>query len=57
MSEGSVFKRKVGKYCAKYKGAGGTWKYLYRRTKTEAKQALRQALKDRDEGKTPPTAS
>jgi integrase len=53
MSEGSVFKRKDGKYCAKYKGADGTWKYIYRKTKTEAKQALRAALKDRDEGKTP----
>jgi hypothetical protein len=55
MSEGSVFKRKDGKYCAKYKGADGTWKYLYRRTKTEAKKALREALKLRDEGKTPVT--
>jgi integrase len=55
MSEGSVFKRKDGKYCAKYKGADGTWKYLYRRTKTEAKKALREALKLRDEGKIPVT--
>ncbi len=53
MSEGSVFKRKDGKWCAKYKGADGTWKYIYRKTKTEAKQALRAALKERDEGKTP----
>jgi integrase len=53
MSEGSVFKRKDGKYCAKYKGADGTWKYIYRKTKTEARQALRAALKDRDEGRTP----
>ena len=53
MSEGSVFKRKDGKFCAKYKGADGSWKYIYRKTKTEAKQALRAALKDRDEGKLP----
>ena len=53
MSEGSVFRRKDGKFCAKYKGADGTWKYLYRKTKTEARQALRAALQDRDEGKTP----
>ena len=42
MSEGSVFQRKDGKFCAKYKGADGAWKYLYRRTKTEAKKALRE---------------
>ena len=53
MSEGSVFQRKGGKFCAKYKGADGTWKYIYRKTKDEAKKELRQALKDRDEGKTP----
>ena len=53
MSEGSVFKRKDGKYCAKYKGADGSWKYIYRKTKTEAKQALREALKQRDEGNAP----
>ena len=53
MSEGRVFQRKDGKVCAKYEGADGTWKYIYRKTKNEAKKALRQALKDRDEGKTP----
>jgi hypothetical protein len=53
VSEGSVFKRKDGKHCAKYKGADGKWKYIYRKNKQEAKKALRQALKDRDEGKTP----
>ncbi len=53
MSEGSVFKRKDGKFCAKYKGADGSWKYLYRKTKPEAKKALREALKDRDEGTAP----
>ncbi len=53
MSEGSVSQRKDGKVCAKYEGADGTWKYIYRKTKNEAKKALRQALKDRDEGETP----
>jgi integrase len=38
---------------AKYKDIQGTWRYLYRKSKTEAKQALRQALKDRDEGISP----
>jgi hypothetical protein len=53
MSEGSAFQRKDGKFCAKFKGADGTWMYIYRKTKKEAKNALRQALKLRDEGKTP----
>ncbi len=54
MSEGSVFKRKSdGKWCAKYQGADGSWKYLYRKTKTEARQALRAALSERDAGKAP----
>jgi integrase len=53
MSEGSVFKRKDGKYCAKYKGADGKYHYIYRKSKAEAKKALREALKQRDEGKTP----
>jgi integrase len=54
VSEGSVFKRgSDGNWCAKYKDAHGKYRYIYRKTKTEAKQALRAALKDRDEGKTP----
>jgi hypothetical protein len=55
MSEGSVFRRADGKWCAKWKDATGTWRYLYRKSKAEAKKALRQALKDRDEGIIPPT--
>ncbi len=50
MSEGSVFQRKDGKWCGKYKDASGKWKYLYRKTKGEAKQSLREALRDRDAG-------
>ena len=52
-SEGSVFQRKDGKWCAKYKDADGKRRYLYRKSKSEAKQALREALKDRDEGVIP----
>jgi hypothetical protein len=55
MNEGSVFRRADGKWCAKWKDATGTWRYLYRKSKAEAKKALRQALKDRDEGIIPPT--
>jgi hypothetical protein len=36
-------------------GRHGPWRYLYRKSKAEAKKALRQALKDRDEGIIPPT--
>jgi len=55
MSEGSVFQRKSdGLYCAKYRDASGKWKYLYRSSRADAKQALREALHDRDNGYTPP---
>ncbi len=50
MSEGSVYRRQDGRYCGKYKDATGRWKYIYRPTKIAAKQALREALKDRDDG-------
>ena len=53
MSEGSVFKRKDGRFCAKYEDATGKTRYLYRKSKGEAKQALREALKNRDEGAAP----
>jgi integrase len=53
VSEGSVYQRKDGRWVAKWKDINGQWKYLYHKTKTEAKQALRKALKDRDEGIVP----
>lgn len=49
MAEGTVFQRSDGRWCAKYNDADGKTKYLYRKTKQLAKQALRQALKDRDD--------
>lgn len=48
-SEGTVFQRSDGRWCAKYKDANGKTKYLYRKTKALAKSALRAALKDRDD--------
>jgi len=54
-TEGSVYLRKVGRYCAQYTDATGKARYLYRKTKNEAKLALREALKDRDDGITPPS--
>ncbi len=55
MSEGSVYERSDGRWCAKYKALDGSWKYLYRKTKPLAKKALREALKDRDDGVIPPS--
>ena len=54
-TEGSVYLRKDGRYCAQYTDAAGKARYLYRKTKSEAKQALREALRDRDEGIVPPS--
>ena len=53
MSEGSVFQRKDGKWCGKWKDASGKWRYLYRKTKAEAKQELCEALRDRDDNMIP----
>jgi integrase len=53
MSEGSVYRRKDGRWCAKFKDARGTWRYLYRKTRTEARKALREALKARDDNLVP----
>jgi hypothetical protein len=52
VGEGSVFQRKDGRWCAKYEDAKGKTRYIYRKTKGEAKQALRHALKDRDNSAT-----
>jgi integrase len=49
MSEGSVYQRADGRWCAKYRDATGKWRYLYRKTKSAAKKAPREALKDRDD--------
>ena len=54
MGEGSVFRRKSdGYWIAKYRVAAGRWKYLYRRSKGEARKTLREALKGRDDGIVP----
>ncbi len=38
--EGSVFQRKDGEWCGKWKDADGKWRYLYRKSEAEAKKAL-----------------
>ncbi len=52
-AEGSVYQRKDGRWCAQYRDAKDRVKYIYRKTKAEAKKALREALKDRDDGFVP----
>jgi len=51
--EGSIYQRKDGRWVAQYRDARGKIRYLYRKTKTEAKKALREALKDRDDNFVP----
>ena len=53
VSEGSVYQRKDGRWVGQYKDAKGKTRYVYRRTKAEAKKALRAAIKDRDDGFVP----
>lgn len=53
-SEGSVFRRKSdGRFVAKWQDLNGKWRCAYKRTKSEAKAALRQALAERDAGMVP----
>ena len=52
-TEGSVYQRKDGRWVAQYKDAKGKTRYLYRKTKVEAKKALREALEDRDDNFVP----
>ncbi len=49
-TDGYIFQRKDKKWCGKYKDTTGKWKYLYRKTKGEAREALNQAIADRDAG-------
>jgi hypothetical protein len=42
-------------FTCQVRGCTGNWKFLYRKSKTEARKALRQALKECDEGIIPPS--
>ena len=50
---GGVYQRKDGRWVGKYKDLEGSWRYTYRKSKREAKEALREAVKNRDEGISP----
>ena len=52
-AEGSVYQRKDGRWVAQYRDARGKVRYVYRKTRGEAKKALREALRDRGEGYVP----
>ena len=54
-TEGSVYRRKSdGRWVAQCRDAHDKVRYIYRKTKAEAKKALREALQDRDDGYVPP---
>ena len=52
-AEGSVYRRKDGRWVAQYRDARDKIRYIYRKSKGEARKALREALKDRDDGYVP----
>jgi integrase len=52
-AEGSVYRRKDGRWVAQYRDANDKVRYIYRKSKADARKALREALKDRDEGYVP----
>ena len=55
-TEGSVYQRKSdGRWVAQHKDARGKTRYFYRKSKGEAKEALREALRDGDDGIVPPS--
>jgi integrase len=52
-AEGSVYQRKDGRWVAQYRDAKDKVRYIYRKTRQDAKKALREALRDRDDGYVP----
>src|SRR5215204_6245956 len=52
-AEGSVYQRKDGRWVAQYRDAKDKVRYIYRKTRAEAKKALREALQDRDDNIVP----
>src|SRR5215211_3912103 len=50
---GSVYQRQDGRWVAKYGDVYGHWRYIYRKTKGEAEEALREVIKDQEAGISP----
>jgi predicted RNase H-like HicB family nuclease len=50
---GSVYQRKDGRWVGKFRDVRGSWRYVYRKTKAEAKEALKEAIRNQEEGISP----
>ena len=50
LGEGSIYRRKDGRWCAEYKDFNRKTRYLYAKTRKEVSAKLRNALADRDAG-------
>ncbi len=51
----NVFRRKDGLWCGKYRDVStGKWRYVYRKDKQQAQQALAQAIAGMQAGYSPP---
>jgi len=50
---GSVYQRKDGRWVGKFKDLEGSWRYVYRKSKADVKEALREAIRDQEEGISP----
>ncbi len=50
---GRVYQRKDGRWAGKYRDIEGSWRYVYRKTEAEAKEALKEAIRDKEEGISP----
>ena len=48
--DGSIYKRKDGRWCGKYVDANGKTRYVYGKTKTEVRTKLTKAIADKDAG-------
>ena len=48
--EGSIYKRKDGRWCGKYVDANGKTRYVYGKTKAEVRTKLTKAIADKDAG-------
>ena len=50
---GSVYQRQDRRWVAKYADVHGHWSYVYRGTRAEAEEALKEAIKDQEAGISP----
>ncbi len=48
--EGSIYKRRDGRWCGKYTDANGKTRYVYGKTKAEVRAKLTKAVAEKDRG-------